>query len=242
MIAPYSLPAPAPRGLGGRLLGVLASPRSTYGEIVARPEWFRFVLVVVVVWAAPIVALMSTRVGQQALLDAEILAVEAFGRVVSNSQYQLLERTASWAPYLAAAVAFAGLPLAGVAIAGAVTMISGGRSPRHPRFEQVFAVVAGSGAVIALRALVAAPMDYVRETLTSPTSLGSILSFFEDDTFAARLLGAFDLFMIWWLINLSIGIAVLYKRRTLPIAGALLAVYAGIGISIAIVRTVLAGA
>jgi hypothetical protein len=106
----------------------------------------------------------------------------------------------------------------------------------------VFAVTTGSWLVLALRAVFSAPLDYVRETLTSPTNLASVFPFFEDDTFPARLLGSVDLFIIWWIINLSIGIAVLYKRRTSPIATVLLGVYFVIGLAIAIVRSFLSGA
>ena len=35
-----------------------------------------------------------------------------------------------------------------------------------------------------------------------------------------------DLFLIWWLLVLAIGLAVLYRRKTQPIALALYGVYA----------------
>ena len=109
-------------------------------------------------------------------------------------------------------------------------------------FVQVFAVVVGSGVVLALRGLFSAPLDYARETLSSPTSLNAVLPFFEDNTFGARLLGSIDLFVVWWMVSLAIGMGVLYKRRTTPIATTLLAVYVAIGLCIALVRAMLSGA
>jgi uncharacterized membrane-anchored protein len=46
-----------------------------------------------------------------------------------------------------------------------------------------------------------------------------------------------DLFIIWWLVALAIGLGVLYRRRTQPIAIALLAVYACIALVVAAVMS-----
>ena len=86
------------------------------------------------------------------------------------------------------------------------------------------------------------PLNYVRESLTSPTSLAVFLPFLEETSFLARLLGAIDLVYLWWCVNLAIGLGVLYKRRTGPIAGGILAVYGIIALIIAAVRTALSGA
>jgi hypothetical protein len=68
------------------------------------------------------------------------------------------------------------------------------------------------------------------------------LPFLDENTFPARLLGSIDLFLIWWLVNLAIGLGVLYKRRTGPIAVGLLSVYLAIALIIAGIRTALSGA
>jgi hypothetical protein len=64
----------------------------------------------------------------------------------------------------------------------------------------------------------------------------------EEQSFAARLLGSIDLFIVWWTVSLAIGLGVLYRKRTAPIATTLLAVYVAIGITAAAIKTVLAGA
>ena len=55
-------------------------------------------------------------------------------------------------------------------------------------------------------------------------------------SFAAHLLGAIDIFLIWQLFVLSIGLAVLYRRRTQPIATSLFVLYAVIAVIVAFVR------
>lgn len=68
------------------------------------------------------------------------------------------------------------------------------------------------------------------------------LPMLDDATFLARLLGWIDLFRIWWILNLSVGLGVLYKVRTRPIASGLLGVYVAIALIIAGVITARAGA
>jgi len=63
----------------------------------------------------------------------------------------------------------------------------------------------------------------------------------DEATFAARALGAVDLVLVWWLISLAIGLGVLYRKRTAPIATTLLVIYVAIGLTIAAVKTASAG-
>jgi hypothetical protein len=57
-----------------------------------------------------------------------------------------------------------------------------------------------------------------------------LLPMVDEKSFVGRLFGMADLFIIWWLIVLAIGLAVLYRRRTQPIAITLLGVYAVIAL------------
>jgi FtsH-binding integral membrane protein len=77
--------------------------------------------------------------------------------------------------------------------------------------------------------------------LSSATNLAVFFPFLDDASFAARLLGSIDLFLVWWFISLAIGLGVLYRRRTTPIATTLLVVYASIGLVIAAIKTATSG-
>jgi hypothetical protein len=56
------------------------------------------------------------------------------------------------------------------------------------------------------------------------------------------LLSSIDFFRVWSTVSLAIGLAVLYKKRTAPVAWSLLAVYAVIALAVAAVRAALSGA
>ena len=192
--------------------------------------------------ALPICWLLSTSVGQRAMIDQQLQTSEAFGRTITDEQYQQLQRFAPYSAYVAAASQIVVLPLMSLLIAGIAFAIFNGALGADATFRQVFAVVAFSGVLMALKALFSTPLNYARESLSSPTTLTAVLPFFEDNTFVARLFGAIDLFLIWWIVSLAIGLGVLYKRRTAPIATGFLLVYGAIALTIAAVRSVLAGA
>ena len=61
--------------------------------------------------------------------------------------------------------------------------------------------------------------------MTSATTLAVLVPMLDDKSFLAKLLGMIDLFLIWQVIVLSMGLAVCAAGRS-PIATALLVVYA----------------
>ena len=77
---------------------------------------------------------------------------------------------------------------------------------------------------------------YGRGEMVSPTKLSVFFPMLSETSFFTYLLSAIDLFYLWSLINVSIGVAVLYKRSTGPVVAVLLGIYALIAVIIAAVR------
>ena len=227
--SPITEPAPGGKSLPARLLGVLMSPRSGYA-------------VVVLISATAVYAFMSTEVGQQAALDMQMRQMESFGRTMTDAQYERMEQMAGYSKYFGAAGQLVSLPLMALVIAGIAFAVFSAALGGDATFKQTYAIVAHSGIVIAVQQFFVLPLDYARETLSSPTNLAVFLPFLDESSFLARMLGSIDLFVIWWAINVSIGFAVLYRKRTGPIATTLLVIYVTIGLVIAAVKTALSGA
>jgi hypothetical protein len=234
--------APPARGLAARIVGVLTSPRATYADIAARPRWLGGMLAVMAATILPVMWLLQTEVGRRAGINLQLETLESFGRTVTDEEYGQMEQMARYGGYITAASQIVIFPLATLAIAGVTFAIFNGGLGGDATFRQVFAIVAFSSVVTGLRTLFATPLNYARESMSSPTNLAAALPFFGDNTFGARLLGSIDLFLIWWIVSLAIGLGVLYKRRTAPIATTMLVVYGAIALTIAAVRSLLAGA
>jgi hypothetical protein len=109
-------------------------------------------------------------------------------------------------------------------------------------FKQALAVVVHAGFVVTFAQFFVLPLNYIRESISSPTTLAAFFPFLEETTFAARFLGAIDLVYVWWMVILAIGLAVLYKRRTGPIATGLLVLNLVLALIVAAIRSALSGA
>jgi Yip1-like protein len=239
-IAPAANPAEAAsKGLVSRIFGVFFSPRATFADVAARPKAFGALAVGMVIVVVGLFALFRTEVGQQAWIDQQVQASRSFGREIPQQQLDGMERIAPYIGYIVACAYLIFLPIIVTVISGILLGVFNALLGGDATFKQMFAVVAHAGLILALQTMFAMPLDYVRETLSSPTTLGVFVPFLDEMTFLARLLGTIDLFHIWWLVTLSIGLGVLYKRRTAPIATSLLTVYAVIIVAIAAVRSAL---
>jgi hypothetical protein len=232
----------APKRLAARIVGVLTSPRDTYAHVAAHPRWFGVLAVIVLVGCTGTFALLSTEVGKTAAVDQQVRLMESFGIRLTDAQYARIEQRMDQARYSGAIVQAIALPLAALVIAGIAFGIFNALAGGDATFPQVFAIVCHSGVLIALAQIFGLPLAYARESLSSPTNLAIFLPFLDESSFGARLLGTIDLFQIWWIVSLSIGLGVLYRKPTARIATTMLVVYAVIAIVLAAIRTALSGA
>jgi hypothetical protein len=230
--------------LPGRAVGIVRSPRRLFVALVQQPHWAGMMLTTFLVTAGCSVPFMQTSVGRQALVDQWERTALAFGREVDDDRYAEFVALSAYAPGYAVIAALAGGPVLSCAVAGMTFAFSRRLRPdgRRVRYVQVLAVVTHAGVVLALRPLVAAPLNYARETLASPTTLGHLLPMFDEVTPAARFLGAIDLFVVWWVIVLAIGIGVLYGRSARATVPAFIGVYVGFAALLAISMAVAGGA
>ena len=236
-------PAPAAsKSLPARIIGVLTSPRATYADVAAHPRWLGVLAFVVLVGACGTFVFLSTDVGKQAMFDQQVKFMESFGMKLNDVAYQRMEAGLDRAKYTGALGQAISLPLIGLIIAGIALGVFNALLGGDAKFKQVFAIVAHSGVVITLAQLFGLPLAYARESMTSSTNLAVFLPFLDESSFAARFLGSIDLFQIWWLVSLSIGLGVLYKKRTGPIATTMLIIYASIALIIAAIRSAVSGA
>jgi hypothetical protein len=223
--------SPARPGVLARLVGVIFSPRETFEHIAADPKWLGALAVILVLMGAVSFAFMSTETGREAVLAKQMDGMEAFGMEITPEVEAQLERGLERSKYFSV---FNGLFWAVVLVVVAAVMFGvfsamGGTAS----FKQVFAVTVYSSVITAVQQLFSTPIAYARGSLDSSTNLAVLLPMLDDTSFLARLLGAIDLFWIWWIVVLAIGLAVLYRRRTQPILTTFLGVYAVVAIAIA---------
>ena len=224
-------------GLFARLIGVLFSPKETFAAIVARPRWLAVMIVTLVMSSAAYYVILSSQDMQDAIVDQQVRAMESRGNVVSDQQIANIERFIGYLPVGYAVGIFVLGPLFGAAIAGIVTGIFTTLMGGNGTFKQVFAVMNHAGFIPAMSALFIAGMLAVgaKPIGARPpgANLGVFLPMLEETSFLAVLLRSIDMFLLWWMVVLAIGLGVLYKRRTGPIATTFIGLYIVIALLIA---------
>jgi hypothetical protein len=224
-------------GLFARLIGVLFSPKETFAAIVARPRWLAVMVVTLVMSSAAYYVILSSQDMQDAIVDQQVRAMESRGNVVSDQQIANIERFIGYLPVGYAVGIFVLGPLFGAAIAGIVTGIFTTLMGGNGTFKQVFAVMNHAGFIPAISALFIAGMLAVgaKPIGARPpgANLGVFLPMLEETSFLAVLLRSIDMFLLWWMVVLAIGLGVLYKRRTGPIATTFIGLYIVIALLIA---------
>jgi hypothetical protein len=240
---PTAEPATAQaKSLPARFAGILFAPRATYADVAARPRWLGIFLTVFLIMGSATAALLSTEVGRTAVVDQQIAQAESYGRHMTQAQIEQIEKFAPYSKYIAPVFQLVALTGGGLIISGLVFAVFNAMLGGDATFKQVFAVVCHSAVVLAALSLFSTPLAYARESLASATNLGIFLPFLDESSFFARLLGSIDLILIWWIISLAIGLGVLYRKRTGPIATTMFAVYVAIGVIVAAIKTASTGA
>lgn len=229
--------APVPGGLLSRFIGIVTSPKATFQGVVARPRWFGMLALTTIVVTLCMALPLFTETGRQAALDQQVQQMEAFGFEVGDEQYAAMERGMRIAPYTTGAGVIVMSFIMSIVISGILFAVFNAAMGGDASFKQVLAVVTHASVISAVGQLFTAPLNYARGTMGSATSLAVLLPMLDDSSFVGRLLGMVDLFIIWWVLVLAIGLAVLYRRRTQPIAISLFVVYGLIAVIAAAVMS-----
>jgi Yip1 domain len=233
--------APRLPNLLQRIVGVIFSPRSTYTAIAARPAILGALAVVILLNGAISYWMLGSETGRRTMAaqaEQNIREVEAQGNTIPPEQRRA---TLLFVRYLGigSAVAQVVFTPAVIALLAAIFMavlnaLYGGQAS----FRHVYAIVTHSWLILGIAGLFTTPLMLAKQELSSPSTVAVLLPMLPEDSFVTHFLGAIDFVWIWAIINLAIGLAVLYKRRTGPLATSLLVTYGVIALVIATARSV----
>ena len=235
-------PAPAAQPLSfvQRVIGVVISPGETMARIAAAPKWLDVLLVTTILSAAGFAWFLSTDIGQTAYVDQAVAQLESWGRTVNADMYAGIQRQAAYASWIQGITILIVGPIMAAIISGVlfgIFTVLGGEA----RYKQVLAVVAHAGVISTLQLAFTLPVNYQRQSMSSATNLAVFFPNLTDGSFAASVLGFIDLFWVWYVVVLAIGLAAVYRRKWTSVAGGLLVVYVLIGLAIAAFKAVLGG-
>ena len=217
---------PAPLSLPARFIGIITSPGDTFRAVVAHPKWLGMLVLVMLIVALGQALPLTTEAGKEAALRTQVEWMESLGMQVSNQAYEAMRSRMSMAPITTPIGVLIFGPVMEIVFAGILFVVFNVAMGGGASFKQMFTVLVHSSVISALQQLFTGPLNYFRGSVSSATNLAVLLPMIEAKSFLGRVLAGTDLFMIWRLLVLAIGLAVLYKRRTQPIAITMLGIYA----------------
>ncbi len=223
-----------------RIAGVLVRPRSTMAALLAVPSFLATWSAILLVWMACGTWLLSTDVGRQATVDERVRVTEALGGRVTDEQYEALQESPPLLTYLTSGGRVLLLPPVTL-LAALGVLVMARRHGSRMGVAAALAVSVHAAVVLALQQVVATPLHYLRESLTSPANLALVLPGVEDGSLAAGFLGAIELFGLWWVWLLAVGVSAATGRPARGYVLRFAAAYAGVALIVAVALAIAGG-
>ena len=226
----------AEQGLLARISGVLLSPRATYAAVAAKPRSLGVLAVVLVIIGVAQGLFLSSELGQQLVLEQQVRAMEAFGMTISDQMYDQMEQGMKRAAITGPITQVIFWPIALAVESGILLVIFSLLMGGAATFKYVYAVVTHSSVIVAIQQVFSIALSFASGKMAG-ANLGVFVPMLDERHFVTLFLGSIDLFFVWATISLAIGLGVLYRRRTGPIATTMLGLYVVIALVIALFRS-----
>ena len=212
-----------------RVLRVVYSPAQVFLELDRRPDWLVPLLICLLV-----AAISSWVLIPNVILPTQREALESRG--LTEEQ---LEAARPWLEgnrpvYIGLATALVFTALGLVVVAGIFHLVCALLLGGQANFVRTFAVMVYSSIVIVPESIVKVPIQLITKSAEAHTSLALILSAPEGSSvfayrFLYRFLDQVDIFALWKVVLIAVGLSVMFKfprRKSYYVVGALWLVYA----------------
>ncbi|MDQ3524871.1 MAG: YIP1 family protein [Chloroflexota bacterium] len=212
-VSPEAAQPTAERSLPRRILDTFVAPGELFASFGERPPWFG-VLAISTLAVVAALALLPTelfvaqmREAMQARPDAPRMDVEAMGGFARISGII----GAGFSQFVGSAI-----------VAGVLTLIFRMLMGGSGTFRQHLAVASHSSLIPALGALVTLPIQIARGDMGTRLSLALLAPFLDSDSFVYKILQGLEIFTLWWIAVVALGVAVVGRRTSWGTAAATL--------------------
>ena len=194
-----------PRNILARIVGVILSPKEAMQDIARHPTWL-----------IPLLLLVLTGVLSGYFLQ-DLIWQQAMEQIQNNPKLSpdQIQQSLATAEKITKIGAIAGplifVPLLYLLFAGVLLFTGNILLGGEARFKTIFSVVCWSGMVSIVGSLITIPIMLSRGAMVSATSLTFLAPEAEMQSVTYFLLSQFDLFYLWWLAVMGVGLAAAYK-------------------------------
>jgi len=218
-----------------RLINIFAAPSKAFQALVQRPVWVAPVVLIAVYAAVLNFAVMETKSGEAALR----LEIQDSPRA-ANMPPEAMETALGFGKAMAVVGSLVGVPLITFAGAGIVYLLFSIVLGGEATYKQTLSIWSHAGLIGLLGGLVQTTMILVKGSFKSSTSLAAFLPFLEESSFVYKVFQGLDLFLLWQLAVLSIGMGIMNRVGTRKAAIAIFSTFLIIIVIIAGIRQAMA--
>jgi len=216
-----------PMGEAGRITGVFLDPKKAFADIAAKPTWI-LPVVLVIVFSLAAVYCYSTRIGWERAIRQAIETSSRTQNMTAEQREAAIQMQVKFAP-LAYVFVVLGPPVLALIVGGVVLMMCklGGAALK---FKQTFAISAWAALPSILQAILTIVVMYLKnpEEYNPLNPLAFNLGAFMEPPpatgkFIYGLATSFDLFTIWKILLIAVGISVAARKLSFSKAVVLVA-------------------
>lgn len=202
-----------PKGLGegSRLTGVFFEPGKTFEDVAARPRFWA-PLILVMVTALGFMVLFGQHVGWERMMRQQIETSTRAAQLSPEQREQQVQMTAKFAPIAGYVGILLGVPLVTLIWAAVLVGIVKGLMSAQVRLKQVFAIICYASLPGVIMALLMIAVMFMKPpedfNLQNPLVFnpGAFMDPLTTSKFIYSLASALDLFTLWKLVLIAIGL------------------------------------
>jgi hypothetical protein len=203
-----SLP-PEEKTMGGasKVINLFFEPRRVFESLKIKPTWLVPFIIVI------LLGMFFYYYAYPVIMSEQIAKIQANEKVPEEQKQAIMERMGGgehppiWQLGITPVGGLIYLLIASAILFFVFNVLLGGDST----FRRVFSVFCYSALVGIPATIVKLPLTLVKKTTNVQTSLALLLSADAKDTFLYKIFSSFDIFTIWQVILISMGMAVIYK-------------------------------
>lgn len=195
-----------------RIIGVFTEPGKTFEDIARRPDFISPLILLILVSLA-VTETMLSKIGMQRIIQASLLQSGQASQLTPEQINQAIARGAAIASVFAHLSALFGVPIFLAAVAGVGLLVLNGVFGIQASFKKVFSVACYAdlpsvlGGMMAMAVMFFGDPDHFNPRSPSPSNLGFFLNPLETSRPVLALASSFDIFIVWFLILLAIGLS-----------------------------------
>lgn len=209
-VIPTIQPEEKPMGGASKVFNIFFEPKKVFESLKIKPAWLIPFIIVAVIGIGFFYYTYPYIMQQQVerIKDNDKIPEEQKQRIIETMTER--DRPPAWQLGIAPIGTFVVFVLVAAVLFFVFNVLLGGDSV----FRKVLAVYAYSSLIAIPEMVVKFPLIMMKKDLNVQTSLALILSADSKDTFLYSALSSFDVFTLWQVILVSIGMGVMYRYST----------------------------